>query len=63
MMRRCTRERGVGEVQKSGGGEPYGVGIEKNCGGCCNLRQPGGTIWRGRKGKMERSVRGIYSCG
>jgi hypothetical protein len=29
MMRRCARERGVEEVQQSGGGVPYGVGIER----------------------------------
>jgi hypothetical protein len=28
MMRRCARERGVKEVQKSGSGVPYGIEID-----------------------------------
>jgi hypothetical protein len=50
MMRRCARERGVKEVQKSGGGVPYGVGIDDE------RRQSCGPPMRNQSGLAAQSA-------
>jgi hypothetical protein len=64
MMRRCARERGVEEVQKSGGGVPYGVRIDvlqwrrlripaSNSGSLgAQSEEREGEEWRGRCGGL-----------
>jgi hypothetical protein len=67
-MRRCARERGVEEVQKSGGGVPYGVRIDDEGRRglqtlAINFAGLAASRAGGEKGDWRRGVRASYRSG